>query len=220
MSSSTSSTSSSINAKLKSYITVENQPTSNSETELSVALNKESEEFITWLQEPSASEVERLVKARRVTKESQIKPIKTNLRYIYSIIVQHHICTKDFVSLSVFSQLETCKILFKALEKRQSGPARVHTVFLLVKKIIVYLSTKESLRLKEYRPPTLMSSYHYVTAICSEFTTQRKSLTADRSLLGRSHLEVPASLVQESSPRLSCSEPMTKMELQTLIADV
>jgi len=171
-----------------------------------------------------------------------LSPIKSNLRFIFSIFVSQGICSTTHMTLSVFTQLETCQALHRALQLRNTGPCRVHTLFLLVKKILVYLSAVESLRLKLWNPPTTLPSYSYVSALCSESTTARKAHAADRALIGAADAEAMTSTntssmsIQAHNNQGNDSEssgvtvsshvrkvfpacqPMTTMEIQSLVS--
>jgi hypothetical protein len=84
----------------------------------------------------------------------------------------------------MFTQEEVCKRLNAFLEERQVGASRIYALFLLVKKILVYLSSSESVRRREYIAPNTWNSWTCVDIICSDNNTQRKQISRNRKLLG------------------------------------
>lgn len=173
-----------------------------------------SKTFIQWLGEAPITELERMVKATRVTTDSQLKIVRWNLKFLFSVLVTKELCASTYISLSVFTQLTTCKAVHASLKERSSGPCRIHTLFLLIKKILVYLSSEESSRLAQYVPPTTYPSYQYVSSICTESTKQRKLLEQDR-IAGVTADQQPGDSSSSSPP---ASAPLSTMELQSLIS--
>lgn len=146
-------------------------------------LQKQCYPFLCWLTEPPLTPCEALVKARRIKSMSQLQPIKNTLRFIFALL--HESGTIDTISLSLLSQLSACQQLSDALCARQVGHARLHAVFLLVKKILVFLSSKESASRKQFlQPSTHSESYMFVDGICSDSSFRRKQEARNRSLLG------------------------------------
>ena len=86
--------------------------------------------------------------------------------------------------MRVWTSLATSQALYSALCDRGVGSGRLHGVFLLVKKILVYLSGRDSIARRQYLPPNLIESYAFVTGICSENGLRRKSEARNRTLFG------------------------------------
>ena len=171
-------------------------------------------------------EIERLVKSKRISKPSQLSPIRSNLKFVFSVLIQNKVCTPSSIALSLFTELETVKVLYRAMEQRNVGASRKHAVFLLVKKIIVYLSAEESLRLKVYNPPTVYPSFKYCSSICSDSTVARKARTNDK-LVGDEEVPNGVAIATSSSSTgsstspgkvFAASVPMSKVEMQSLAA--
>lgn len=76
------------------------------------------------------------------------------------------------------------KAVMSAMEKRRVGAARLHTILLLMKKIIVFLCYKESEEKKQYLTPNIYASFQYVASLCSEASQRRKRDARDRTTLG------------------------------------
>ena len=140
--------------------------------------------FLCWLTEPPLTPCEALVKARRVKSLSQLQPIKNTLRFIFVLLHELHI-VEGAPELSALSTLSVCQQLYSAMQARQAGHARLHAIFLLVKKILVFLSSKESAARRQFLLPSSVSeSYLYVDGICSDSGFRRKQEARNRSLLG------------------------------------
>jgi len=138
--------------------------------------------FLEWLSNPPVTQCEALVKARRVKTEQQRQPIRSNLRFIFTLLYECQAVTS--VDLSAFAQLEICQKLYQAFKSRGVGSGRIHAIFLCVKKVLVYLSSLESTRLRQFVQPTSYDSYLYVDNVCSESSAQRKQEARNRAVLG------------------------------------
>jgi integrase len=178
-------------------------------------VNMESAQpFFAWLGEVAVNESEKLVKTVRMTKPSQIRFVSWNMKFLFNILVSKSICSGSFVSLALFTQLDTCQAVYQFLVDRKSGPCRIHGLFLLIKKIIVYIASTESLSLRQYNPPNVYPSYQYVSSIVSESTKARKSLEHDRMAGIESNPESSSS----GSSSSKTTAPLSKAELQTLVS--
>jgi len=139
--------------------------------------------FLCWLTEPPLTPCEALVKARRIKMLSQLQPIKNTLRFIFVLLYEHRILAAP--ELKALSTLSVCQQLYSSMQARQAGHARLHAIFLLVKKILVFLSSKESAARRQFLLPSSVSeSYLYVDGICSDSSFRRKQEARNRSLLG------------------------------------
>jgi hypothetical protein len=138
--------------------------------------------FLQWLASPCMTATEALVKAKRVKSMSQLAPIKSTLRFIFALLYENK--TIDVINLEALLRLSVAQALYQAIVDRQVGSARTHQVFLLVKKLLVYLSTVQSTKSRQFVQPTAYESYLYVENICSESSNQRKIESRNRMVLG------------------------------------
>ncbi len=145
-------------------------------------LQQASYHFLRWLGDPPLTQCEALCKARRVKSDSQLNPIKSNLRFIYALLYDAQVC--DRIDLEALTQLPVCRALHDALVQRQIGSGRMHAIMLLVEKVIVYLSGLESIKTRQFVQPTFYSSYLWVDGICADSGNQRKQEARDRMVLG------------------------------------
>jgi hypothetical protein len=138
--------------------------------------------FLVWLSQPAITPCEALVKARRITSLSQLQPIKSNLRFIFALLYERSVVDK--INLQDLASLPICQGLFSAMTHRQSGSARIHAIFLLVKKVLVFLSGQESLQRRQFVQPSSYESFLYVDGICSDSSYRRKQESRNRAVLG------------------------------------
>jgi hypothetical protein len=139
--------------------------------------------FLCWLTEPPLTPCEALVKARRIKSLSQLQPVKNTLRFIFVLLYESG--ALKVPKLAVLSTLSVCQQLYGAMQARQAGHARLHAIFLLIKKILVFLSSQESAARRQFLLPSSVSeSYLYVDGICSDSSFRRKQEARNRSLLG------------------------------------
>ena len=140
--------------------------------------------FLHWLCQPPMTEVEALVKARRVKDADQLKPIKLNLRFIFGLLVESRVISMSTLQLNKLSQRHVCEALAHLLDQRNLGSTRIYILFLLVKKVLVYLASQESARRSQFVMPNTYASYMFVDAVCTESTQRRKQEARNRALLG------------------------------------
>jgi len=139
--------------------------------------------FLSWLCAPAVTESERIVKARRVDPK-QLAPIKKNLAFIIKWLLSTKMVEARQLKLDVFTQEQVCQQLNTFLEERQVGASRIYALFLLIKKILVFLASFESARRREYIAPNTWNSWTGVDTICSDSNTRRKQISRNRKLLG------------------------------------
>lgn len=138
--------------------------------------------FMVWLSQPPITQCEALVKARRVKTIGQLQPIKSNLRFIFALLYEREVVNE--VKLHQLKQLKLCQALFEAMTSREVGSGRIHAVFLLVKKVLVFLSSQESAARRQFVQPTTYESFFFVDNICYDSSHQRKQESRNRALLG------------------------------------
>lgn len=138
--------------------------------------------FLQWLTSPCMTACEALVKSKRVKSLSQLIPIKCSLRFIFALLYESRAI--DVIDLKVLLRLSVCQALYQSIVDRQVGSGRTHQIFLLVKKLLVFLSSSESAKTRQFVQPTAYESYLYVDNICSESSNQRKQEARNRMVLG------------------------------------
>ena len=151
--------------------------------------------FLLWLSQPPITQCEALVKARRVKSIAQLQPIKLNLRFIFALLYERESISQ--VDLQQLQQLSLCQVLFDAMTSRQVGSGRIHAVFLLLKKVLVYLSSQESAKHRQFIQPSTYESFCFVDNICSDSSHRRKQESRNRAVLG-----------VQTSQQLHKSQPM------------
>ena len=154
--------------------------------------------FLQWLSLPPLTACEALVKARRVKSLTQLQPIKSNLRFIFAVLHEKELIQS--VDLADLSKLAICQSLFEALGQRNVGSGRFHAVFLLVKKVLVYLTSQESTLRRQFLQPTMHESFMYVDSICSDNSYRRKQEARNRAVLGVQASQTLARGQQQRAP--------------------
>jgi hypothetical protein len=164
--------------------------------------------FLQWLANPPLTQCESLVKQRRIKSLSQLQPIKSNLRFIFALL--YEIQVLKAIDLAVLSKLDVCQSLYQAITDRQVGSARIHAIFLLLKKILVYHSSVESARTRQFVQPTASESYMFVEGVCSDSSNRRKQESRNRMVLGiRSNHQLVQSQPQQSREAFRVPETWT-----------
>lgn len=139
--------------------------------------------FLQWLTQPPMTQCEALVKGRaRIQSLSQLQPIKNNLRFIFAVLAQRDAI--QGIELQALTKLATCQALWDVLVERRVGSARIHAIFLLVKKVLVHLSSQESVQRRQFILPSTAESFIYVDHVCANSSQRRKQETRNRALLG------------------------------------
>lgn len=160
--------------------------------------------FLTWLSQPPITSCEALVKARRVGSHTQLQPIKNNLRFIFSVLYEKQVVNE--VAIDALAKPFVCKALYDAMIERQVGSSRLHVIFLLVKKMLVYLSSKESVEKRQFIQPSSIESYFYVENICADNSSKRKQESRNRAMHG---VEGSKALTQSLGPQERFEIPST-----------
>jgi hypothetical protein len=155
-------------------------------------------DFLRWLTLPPLTQFESQCKLKRVKTMAALQPIRCNLRFVFTLLSSKQVTNK--ADLHELTSLETCQTLFEALGERGVGSARTHAIALLVKKILVFLSTTESTARKQFLPPTMYDSFLYVDGICCANSLRRKQESRNRALLG---LHASKQLAQGSAHQAS-----------------
>jgi hypothetical protein len=139
--------------------------------------------FLQWL--PMAPvHASESVKRRRIFKEDQLTPIKNNLRFVFQQLIDADALPQGKVELEALTLLQVCQQLAAALDRRQVGSARLYAIFLLVKKILVYLASQETKQRLQLITPDTFSSYPFVDALCSRSSEARRMEASNRRVFG------------------------------------
>src|SRR6185437_1373163 len=105
-----------------------------------------------------------------------------NLRFIFALL--HECGAVNEINLQCLTKLSICQALLTAINQRQVGSGRIHAIFLLIKKVLVFLSSQESSRLHQFTLPSTYESYLFVDNICGESSQKRKQESRNRIVLG------------------------------------
>jgi len=157
--------------------------------------------FMAWLTQPSITSVEALVKTRRITSNTQMQPIQLNLRFMFGLLYERELVDAATIAPEALVKISHCRALYEALVERQAGSSRIHVLFLLVKKVLVFISSQDSVKRGVFMLPSSLESYMYVESICAEHGARRKQETRNRALLGAAASSQLQRQLQASTPR-------------------
>ena len=149
-------------------------------------LDSISDSFLKWLEQGPETIVEQMVKGRRMTTEKQLAPIRLNLRFLLNTVnalVPRSDAEQPPVSLSSLVQVDSVKAIMSHLEQRKVGPARVYALSLLLKKVCVYLCSKQSSTSMLYISPQTLPSWQLIDSYCNHSSRKRKLRQRDRLVL-------------------------------------
>jgi hypothetical protein len=113
------------------------------------------------------------------------------------------------VDLASLAKLSVCQSLLEAMNGRHVGSGRIHAIFLVVKKVLVFLSSEESQRTRQYVLPTTSESFLYVDNVCAESSQRRKQEARNRAVLGVRSMETLRGGVTARPPMEQFSIPST-----------
>jgi hypothetical protein len=139
--------------------------------------------FIEWLSQGSHTVFEQVVKKKRVTTTSQLRPVVTSLKFIVSLMVQHQLISMDDLHLNKVIQLDKVQKLFEIVRKRGVGAGRIHALSLLLKKVCVFICSSQSLKTNMCIMPQSIPSYCLLESICEESGKERKMVQSDKRVL-------------------------------------
>ena len=127
-----------------------------------------------------------MVKGRRMTTEKQLAPIRLNLRFLLNTVnalVPRTDANQPPVSLSSLVQVDSVRTVMSHLEQREVGPARIYALSLLLKKVSVYLCSKQSSTSMLYISPQTVPSWQLIDSYCNHSSRKRKLRQRDRLVL-------------------------------------
>ena len=119
-----------------------------------------SAEFIEWLQQPAQNAFESVVKLKRQLLEKDIKPYRNNVRFLFGLLIQKGVLREGTSRLGDLADIDICKNILSLLDHdRNVGIERQYQLLLLIKKILVFLSSTQSNRTNRVVPPDSIPSY-------------------------------------------------------------
>jgi hypothetical protein len=144
-------------------------------------------DFLLWLGQGPETVIEQTVKGRRMTTEKQLMPIRLNLRFLLNAVG-----SADRVSLSTLVEVDSIKAIMAQLEQRRVGPARIYALSLLLKKVCVYLCSRQSSASMLYISPQTLPSWQLIDSYCNQSSRKRKLRQRDRLVLHTSQATMTA----------------------------
>ncbi len=152
-------------------------------------------DFLLWLGQGPETVIEQTVKGRRMTTEKQLMPIRLNLRFLLNAVgssgsPSHPVA--DRVSLSTLVEVDSIKAIMAQLEQRRVGPARIYALSLLLKKVCVYLCSRQSSASMLYISPQTLPSWQLIDSYCNQSSRKRKLRQRDRLVLHTSQATMTA----------------------------
>ena len=153
-------------------------------------INEICTDFLGWLKLPASSIFDQ-IKHRPITNENQLKPTKRNLRFILGLLLStesgllppRNSTEERKLSLSLLIRLDICMRIHTMLDQRKSSSCRKHCIFLLVKKILVFLASKETMNTNTLITPMKFASFEFVNSTCHQESIKRQRDSDNRNLL-------------------------------------
>ena len=149
-----------------------------------------SDGFLRWLEQGPETTVEQMVKGRRMITEAQLAPIRLNLRFLLNTINALVPSEQAPISLSSTVQVDSIRAVMSHLEQRRVGPARIYALSLLLKKVCVYLCSKQSSTSMLYIAPQTLPSWQLIDSHCNHSSRKRKLRQRDRLVLHTSQATI------------------------------
>ena len=122
--------------------------------------------------------IEQSIKKRRLTDDKQLLPVKINLRFLCTVVCSITSIATNELTLSHLVYVDTVKSLTAHFEQRKIGPARVYVLALLLKKICVYLCSRQSTTSMLYISPQTLPSWSLIDHHCHQSSKKKKNATA------------------------------------------
>lgn len=138
--------------------------------------------FIRFLSIAPVTPLEQTIKQRRLETIQQEIVIKSNLKFICNILLQKQIVNNpDDLKLSHFAQVLTAQTIHDHLIKQNVKHERKYQIFLLLKKLCIFLVSKQSESSGVYLlPQNTIPAYNFVEAVAHESCSLRKQETKNR----------------------------------------
>ena len=152
-------------------------------------------DLLQWLGQGPETVIEQTVKGRRMTTEKQLAPIRLNLRFLLNVVGSSGFPSQpvaDHVSISTLVEVDSIKAIMTQLEQRRVGPARIYALSLLLKKVCVYLCSRQSSASMLYISPQTLPSWQLIDSYCNQSSRKRKLRQRDRLVLHTSQATMTA----------------------------
>lgn len=137
--------------------------------------------FLQWLGVGPVTAIENIIKSKRMTTEKQLAPARSNLRFMLNTVSV--IQGRNVTTLMALVQVGAIQGLMNNLQQKQRGPARVYALSLLLKKIAVYLCSRQSIQSSVYISPTTLPAWELLDNLCIQSTKTRKCRQRDKLVL-------------------------------------
>ncbi len=188
-------------------------------------------EFLEFLAAAPVTELEKTVKARRVTTPEQRAIVVGHLRCLCTILLQAGVASdpRD-LRVAHFAQIGAAEALQRHLDRAGVRHERKYQLFLLLKKICVFLVNKQSAAARVYLvPDAVIPGWRAIDSLAHESCARRKQESANRGVGIQSQAPVPsfaeyqqrqtgASAEALSAPSRLTADVLTRDELARLTA--
>ena len=138
--------------------------------------------FYQWLGQSAVSPLEQLVKHSKLITPQQLLPIKSNLKFLCNILLGNRIVKNELaLRLAHFTRIDVISAIHDQLRRNNCKSERIYALFLLLKKLAIYLTTKQSIATSSYLlPVSVIPSYSLIETVANEHCMLRKRSTRDR----------------------------------------
>ena len=129
-----------------------------------------------------------------MTTDKQLTPIRLSLRLLLNVVasvVPRAGVDSARVSLSALVEVASIQAVMAELEQRRVGPAHLRAP-LLLKKVCVYLCSRQSRASMLYISPQTLPSWQLIDSYCNQASRKRKLRQRDRLALHTSQATMTA----------------------------
>lgn len=139
------------------------------------------DDFIKYLSSAPVTPLQQTITQKRVVTPEQKTLVRNNLRHLCNILLQcRAIQQPSDMKLALFCQPTTISVIHNHLTRNLVKQERIYQLFLLLKKLVVYLINKQSELTGRYLLPSSIPSWTIIDAICHESCSLRKQQALDR----------------------------------------
>jgi hypothetical protein len=144
--------------------------------------NNITADFMLWLGEGPVNGAERTVKGARLTTESQLKPIRQNLRWLFDIAATV-LPSTSVQSMSCLVRQCVIRAVVNYFQKKGVKEGRIYQLALLFKKVIVYLCSRQNRQAATLIQPDAYVTWPAVDNLCGDSGKKRKLAQSDRLVM-------------------------------------
>ena len=174
--------------------------------------------FFNWLSSTPESWLEHGTKRKRIHSPKQLIPIRTNLKHLFTILMQNGVACRD-LNLNLFTRVECIRWIHTDLMQRQVKAERMYSLYLLIKKVLLFLVSTQSKMAHTIVHPQSLESYILVENRCFEYSMLKKRESYNRSM-GSLQLSTQSALQTSKTsiiaPTHIIEQSLSKNELQQL----